>query len=95
MERADGGDISPLGEKIARAIYDNINRFVLPAVAGEARLVPLASLVDRDFTLATLRQAAQRGRLKAIQAPDGTWQSTRDDVNDYRRSKASTSSKAG
>jgi hypothetical protein len=47
----------------------------------------LASLVDRDFSLAALRQAAQRGRLKAIQTPDGTWQSTRKDVNTYRRNK--------
>jgi len=87
MERADGGEYSPLGEMIARAIYDNINRFVLPAIAGEARLVPLASLVDRYFSLAALRQAAQRGRLKAIQTSDGTWQSTRKDVNEYRRNK--------
>ncbi len=87
MERADRGDYSPLGELIARAIYDNINRFILPAIAGEARLVPLASLVDRDFSLAALRQAAQRGRLNAIQSPDGVWQSTRKDVSAYRRSK--------
>lgn len=87
MERADGGDFSPLGEMIARAIYDNINRFVLPAIAGEALLVPLTSLVDREFSLAALRQAAQRGRLRAIQTPDGTWQSTRKDVAEYRRTK--------
>ena len=87
MERADDGDYAPLGEILARAIYDNSNRFILPAIAGDARLVPLASLVDRDFTLAALRQAAQRGRLKAIQTPDGTWQSTRKGVSDYRRNK--------
>lgn len=87
MQKADSGDFAPLGEMIARAIYDNINRFVLPAIAGEARLVPLAALVSKDFTLAALRQAAQRGRLKAIQTPDGVWQSTRKDVNAYRRTK--------
>lgn len=87
MQKADSGDFAPLGEMIARAIYDNINRFVLPAIAGEARLVPLAALVSKDFSLAALRQAAQRGRLKAIQTPDGVWQSTRKDVNDYRRNK--------
>lgn len=87
MQKADSGDFAPLGEMVARAVYDNINRFVLPAIAGEARLVPLAALVSKDFTLSALRQAAQRGRLKAIQTPDGVWQSTRKDVADYRRSK--------
>ena len=87
MQKADSGDYGPLGEMIARAIYDNINRFVLPAIAGEARLVPLAALVSQDFSLAALRQAAQRGRLTAIQTPDGVWQSTRKDVAAYRRSK--------
>lgn len=87
MQKADNGDISPLGEMIARAIHDNINRFILPAIAGEAHLLPLASLVSKDFTLAALRQAAQRGRLEAIQAPDGTWQSTKQAVADYRRAK--------
>jgi len=87
MQKADSGDFAPLGEMIARAIYDNINRFVLPAIAGEARPVPLAALVSKEFSLAALRQAAQRGRLKAIQAPDGVWQSTRKDVADYRRSR--------
>jgi len=84
MHKADEGDYAPLGEIIARAIYDNINRFILPAVAGEDRFVPLASLVSRDFTLVALRQAAQRGRLAAIQTPDGVWQSTRQAVDEYR-----------
>jgi Fic family protein len=87
MERADGGDFAPLGEMIARAIYDNINRFILATSDGDAQLVPLASLVSREFTIAALRQAAQRGRLRAIQSPDGTWQATRQDVSNYRRGK--------
>lgn len=87
MQRADAGDFAPLGEMIARAIYDNINRFILPAIAGQARLVPLAALVSAEFSLAALKQAAQRGRLKAIQSPDGVWQSTKQDVAEYRRNK--------
>lgn len=87
MQKADSGDCAPLGEMIARAIYDNINRFVIPTIAGEDRVVPLAALVSTDLTLSALRQAAQRGRLKAVQTPDGVWQSTRKDVNDYRRNK--------
>ena len=87
MRRADSGDFRPLGEMIARAIYENINRFILPAIAGEARLVPLASLVDQHFTIAALRQAAQRGRLRAVQDSDGIWRSTRKDVDAYRENK--------
>lgn len=82
MQKADSGDVAPLGKTLARAIYDNINRFVLPSIAGQARLVPLAALASKDFTLASLRQAAQTGHLRAGQASDGVWQSTRQDVKE-------------
>lgn len=87
MQKADGGDYGPLGEILARAIYDNLNRFIVPSLAGPARLVPLATLVDREFSLAALRQAAQRGRLDAIHGPDGIWRSSRKAVEEYRRTK--------
>jgi hypothetical protein len=87
MQKADSDDFAPLGEMIARAIYDNINRFILPAVAGEGGLVPLPALVSPTFSLAALTQAAQRGRLDAIQAPDGTWRSSKKAVAEYRRGK--------
>jgi hypothetical protein len=64
-------DIRPLGEILARAMYDNLNRFIVPSLAGLARLVPLTALVDKDLSLAALRQAAQRGRLDAVQSADG------------------------
>ncbi|MEV4412467.1 Fic family protein [Catellatospora sp. NPDC049609] len=84
MRRADLGEYGALGELVARAMYDNLVRFIVPNVAGPARLVPLASLVDREFSLAALRQAAQRGRLEAVQGPDGTWLSSRKAVDAYR-----------
>jgi hypothetical protein len=68
MQRADRDDFGALGELIARAMYDNLNRFIVPNVAGPARLVPLAALVDEQFTLPALRQAAQRGRLPRREA---------------------------
>jgi hypothetical protein len=37
MQRADAGDCGALGELIARAMYDNLNRFIVPDVAGPAR----------------------------------------------------------
>ena len=68
-------------------MYDNLNRFIVPNVAGPARMVPLAALVNKEFTLAALRQAAQRGRLDAAQGPDGTWRSSRKALDAYRASK--------
>jgi len=100
MRKADIGDYGPLGEHIARAVTSNLYRFVVPAVAGTARLVPLASLVDEKAgtSAAALRVAAHRGRLRAQKQPDGTWMSSRKwlaeyQANRYRRS-ASTDVKA-
>jgi Fic family protein len=84
MQRADDGDYGALGELIARAMYDNLNRFIVPNIAGPARLVPLAALVDMDFTVIALRRAAQRGRLDAVQGADGSWRSSRKAVDSYR-----------
>jgi Fic family protein len=87
MQRADGGDYGALAELIARAMYDNLNRFIVPNVAGPARMVPLAALVDKEFTMIALRRAAQRGRLDAVQGPDGIWRSSRKAVDVYRAAK--------
>jgi len=87
MHKADVGEYGPLGEILARAMYDNLNRFIVPSLAGPARLVPLATLVNKDFSLAALRQAAQRGRLDAIQGSDGIWRSSRKAVDQYRRTR--------
>ncbi len=87
MQQADQADYGPLGEILARAMYDNLNRFIVPSLAGPARLVPLAALVNEEFSLVALRQAAQRGRLDAIQGPDGVWRSSRSAVDNYRQIK--------
>jgi Fic family protein len=83
LQRADGGDHGPLGELLARAILDNLHRFVVPAVAGPERLVPLPALATADISANALRVAATRGRLQASKAPDGTWRSTRAWVDEY------------
>lgn len=87
MQKADSGDYGPLGEILARAMYDNLNRFIIPSLAGPARLVPLATLANKEFSLPALRQAAQRGRLDALQGPDGIWRSSRKAVNEYKHTK--------
>jgi Fic family protein len=83
LQRADAGDDGPLGELLARAILDNLHRFVVPAIAGPARLVPLPALATPAITANALRVAATRGRLKASKTPDGTWRSTRLWVEEY------------
>ncbi len=84
LRRADGGELGPLGELLARAILDNLYRNVIPAVAGPARLVPLAALATADLQASALRVAAIRGRLRAIRDPDGRWRSSRRWVDEYR-----------
>jgi hypothetical protein len=95
LQRADGRDYGALGELLARAMHDNLNRFIVPNVAGPARLVPLAALVDRQFSLAALRQAAQRGRLYAVQGPDGIWRSSRKAVEKYAAERSARGRKRG
>jgi hypothetical protein len=86
-QHADAGDYGALGELVARAMYDNLNRFIVPDVAGPARLVPLAPLADEEFWLPALRQAAQRGRLDAVQGVAGVWRSSRKAVDACRVTK--------
>jgi cell filamentation protein, protein adenylyltransferase len=83
LQRADRGDPGPLGELLARAILDNLHKFVVPAIAGPVRLVPLPALASPKISANALRVAATRGRLKASKAADGTWRSTRVWVDEY------------
>lgn len=89
MQRSDGGDHGPLGELLARSITDNLYRFVVPAVAGPARLVPLASLIDdgAGLTPGALRVAAARGRLRAQKSPSGVWLSSKKWLAEYQESR--------
>lgn len=87
LRRADAGDPNPLGEFVARAVLDNLYQFLVPAIAGPARLVPLPGLADENFSANTLRVAAARGRLKATKGPDGPWRSSRAWVDEYIASR--------
>jgi fido (protein-threonine AMPylation protein) len=87
LARADQGEPGPLGELLARAILDNLHKFVVPAIAGPARLVPLPALATDKISANALRVAATRGRLQASRAADGTWRSTRAWVDEYLRDR--------
>ncbi|WP_433250132.1 hypothetical protein ACQPYK_03640 [Streptosporangium sp. CA-135522] len=87
MRRADNDEFGPLGELIARSVTTNLYRFVMPAVAGPVKLVPLPALATRDVTEDALRVAAARGRLRAVKGDDGMWRSSKKWVNEYLKSR--------
>jgi hypothetical protein len=87
LRRADDGDCGPLGELLARAILDNLHRFVVPVVAGPAQLVPLPALSTEQLSANALRVAAVRGRLTAVKSSDGSWRSSRVWVEEYVASR--------
>jgi len=87
LRKADQGDCGPLGELLARAVLDNLMRFILPAVAGPVKLVPLEALATKDLSVIALRNAAERGRLRAQRTPAGTWQSSKQWVTAYKASR--------
>jgi Fic family protein len=87
LRHADQGNVGTLGEFIARAVLNNLYKFVVPAVAGVARLVALPALADGRISANALRVAAVRGRLQAARAPDGTWRSSRSWVDEYLASR--------
>jgi len=83
LRRADSGEPGPLGELLARAILDNLYKFVVPAIADRERLVPLPALATNDLSANALRVAAVRGRLKALKVADGSWRSSAAWVAEY------------
>jgi hypothetical protein len=87
LRRADAGSLGTLGELLARAILETLNKFIVPALAGPHRLVSLAALADETVTLRALRAAAIRGRLPAQHGRDGQWYSTRNAVEEYKKSR--------
>lgn len=87
LRAADNGDPGRFGELVARAVTDNLYRFVVPAIAGPQRLVPLVALATPAQSVFTLRAAVERGRLRAQKGPDGQWRSSRAWVDEYLASR--------
>ncbi len=87
LDKADKGDAGPLAELLARSVIDNLNRLIVPNIAGPAKLVPLKSLASAELTYEALRQAAARGRLSATYGADGAWRSSKHAVDEYLASK--------
>jgi len=83
LKAADGGNPNPLAEVIARAVSGALSRFLIPSLAGEAKLVPLAALAAHGpYPADYLRQLVLANRLRAIR--DGNlWLSSRLWLKEY------------
>jgi len=77
LKTADDGNPNPLAEVLARAVHDTLNRFLIPNLAGDAKLVPLAALAEGSpYSPAYLRGLVLAQRLHAVR--DGRlWLSSR------------------
>ncbi len=82
LDRGDHGEYGPLGELIARAVKDCLDRFLLPALGGPHQLLPLAALASKSVSALALRRAAERNTLRAVRKPGG-WYSTKSWVAAY------------
>ena len=68
---------------MARAVLDNLYKFVVPAIADRERLVPLPAPATKELSSNALRVAAVRGRLKAVKVEDGSRRSSAAWVDEY------------
>lgn len=87
LSKADRGDTGPVGEILARAIHENLMRFVLPGVAGPVKLLPLEALAAKDLSALSLQAAARRGALKAQKGKSDEWLSSKKWVDEYVKNR--------
>jgi fido (protein-threonine AMPylation protein) len=87
MRRADRDQFAPLAEILARAVKDSLDRFLLPNLAGPARLLPLSALERPGLTVRALRAAAEKGTLRARRDEGGRWLSSGRWVDEYRATR--------
>jgi hypothetical protein len=88
LKTADDGNPNPLAEVVARSVQATLNRFLIPNLAGEAKLVPLTALaeVSGRYSATYLRDLALDGRLRAVR--DGRlWLSSRAWLKEYVASR--------
>ncbi len=83
LHRADAGDHSSLAELFARSILDNLSRIEAAVHGSPVTLVGLTALERPGASRVALRNAAQRGRLRAERGDDGRWRSCPAWVEDY------------
>ena len=87
LQTADEGNPNALAEVVGRAVHDTLNRFLIPKLAGEAKLVPLSALAEgTSYSPAYLRNLVLGKRLQAVR--DGhLWLSSRAWLDAYLGSR--------
>src|SRR5262245_5979653 len=95
LKIADNGNPNALAEVIARAVSGTLSRFLIPNLAGEAKLVPLSALgAASQYSSAYLRQLVLAGKLRAIR--DGRlWLSSRAWLSAYTTKRDPRGGKPG
>jgi Fic family protein len=87
LHRADAGDCGALGELLARSIKQSIDRFILPAMAGPHKLIPISALAGTaGLSRNAILLAAKRGRLEAVKRGNA-WHSTKVAVEEYAKTR--------
>lgn len=83
LELADDGNPNPLAEVIARSVSGTLTRFLIPNLAGAAKLIPLSALAAQGpYPVEYLRLLVFEGKLRAVR--DGhLWLSSRKWLDDY------------
>jgi hypothetical protein len=67
LRRADSGNPNSLAALVSRSVSGTLSRFLIPKLAGEAKLVPLSALAEGGpYSAAYLRQLAINGRLRTV-----------------------------
>ena len=87
LRAADTGNIGPLAELIARAVLDNSTDLSCPPSPAPPGSFRLPGSRPPQITRLALRNAAQRGRLRAQRGDDGQWRSSRTWVEEYKASR--------
>ncbi len=83
LQLADGGNPNSLAEVIARAVSGTLTRFLIPNLAGDAKLVPLSALATQSpYSAEYLRKLVLSAKLRAVR--DGhLWLSSRAWLAEY------------
>lgn len=83
LRSADSGNSSSLTEIVARAVSGTLSRFLIPNLAGDAKLVPLSALAAAGpYPAVYLRQLVLRGRVRAVRQGN-LWLSSRAWLQQY------------
>ncbi|MCW5890585.1 MAG: Fic family protein [bacterium] len=83
LKSADEGNLRPLTEIVARAVSDTLSRFLIPNLAGDAKLVPLSALAATGpYPAVYLRQLVLSERLRAVRQGN-LWLSSRAWLRQY------------